>query len=509
MALSPLSANPIISSLVEMRQRMDELQGKLATGRKSETFGGLGPERTLSVAFRQQAAAVSAYQQTNQMVSLRLRMMDSTLTRMEAIPGEAKAGFDPAALDVQEDGRTSAQKAAGVSLDEVLYLLNAEVDGRYLFAGNQTREKPVAESKPILDGAGGKAGFRTVLAQRKLADLGANVGTAADPLHLGRTVIGSDPASNVVTFAEDGYGHPFGFKIAPASSNLTGATVVHDPGAAPATPASLSVTFSGPPRGGETIQFTVGLPDGTEATFGIEARAIGDTDAFGFTIGTTDEETAANFAEALKLRVGELAATDLSAASAMRAGTDFFDTSAGRQPQRVDGPPFETATSLRDGGTDTVSWYTGQNDGDPRSSVSARIDGAVTANYGTFANEEGFRTLVSALAVMTVETFPDESPRSRERYSELASRARFALSFGGTQSVEEIHSEIASAGVAIGRADERHTTSAGVLKEFTEDLERVSLEEVAAQLMTLNTRLQASYEATTMLYQMSLVNYVK
>ena len=42
-----------------------------------------------------------------------------------------------------------------------------------------------------------------------------------------------------------------------------------------------------------------------------------------------------------------------------------------------------------------------------------------------------------------------------------------------------------------------------------QQVEGVSNEEVGAQLLTLQTRMQASLQITSMLYQTSLVNYIK
>jgi flagellar hook-associated protein 3 FlgL len=41
-----------------------------------------------------------------------------------------------------------------------------------------------------------------------------------------------------------------------------------------------------------------------------------------------------------------------------------------------------------------------------------------------------------------------------------------------------------------------------------DSIEGVSIEEVAAQVLALNTRLQASLQTTSMLAQVSLVNYL-
>jgi hypothetical protein len=47
------------------------------------------------------------------------------------------------------------------------------------------------------------------------------------------------------------------------------------------------------------------------------------------------------------------------------------------------------------------------------------------------------------------------------------------------------------------------------LNDFLQQIEGVSNEDVGAQLLTLQTRMQASMQLTSMLSQISLVNYIK
>ena len=44
---------------------------------------------------------------------------------------------------------------------------------------------------------------------------------------------------------------------------------------------------------------------------------------------------------------------------------------------------------------------------------------------------------------------------------------------------------------------------------MVEDISSVSKEEVAMEMLALQTRLQASYEATSLIASLSLVNYLK
>jgi flagellin-like hook-associated protein FlgL len=78
----------------------------------------------------------------------------------------------------------------------------------------------------------------------------------------------------------------------------------------------------------------------------------------------------------------------------------------------------------------------------------------------------------------------------------------------GTQKVSDIEAEIAAAQTATAAATDRHKLSANTLTDMLQEIENVSPEEVGAQLLSLQTRMQASMQATALLYQTSLVNYL-
>jgi len=55
----------------------------------------------------------------------------------------------------------------------------------------------------------------------------------------------------------------------------------------------------------------------------------------------------------------------------------------------------------------------------------------------------------------------------------------------------------------------RHQQANATLSDFLQQIDGVSNEDVGAKLLTLQTRMQASLQITSMLYQTSLVNYIK
>ncbi len=496
MSISPTGTTSpfMVARLAEMRQQMTELEEQLGTGRRASTYGGLGRERNLDIAFRQRLGQIQSFQQTIGLVGLRMNVLNDVFSGLTDLRQEAKNVIDINNFLIQADGHTQAQTSASITLRETIGLLNSEVAGRYMLSGRTVETRPVVEFDTLFKGTGTMAGLTQVIDERRQADLGAT--------GLGRLDLSI--AGTTVTLAEDAVS-PFGFKIDGVVSTLSNVTITGPAGA----PATFDADFTGQPVSGETIRVHLSMPDGSTTDIELKADPAG-INPNTFAIGATPADTAANFQAALDTALQEAADTKLRSASAMAAGNDFFDTYQGNPSQRVDGPPFDTATALRDGSADTVAWYVGDNSADsPRTGVAARIDTGTTVGYGVRANEEGMRFMVQTLAVFTAETFTPGDTTDKSRYQELADRARAALDVpDNVQSVEQIHIEIASIHKTVDNARQRHISTAGSLTSMIEEIEGVDLQEVAAKMLTLQTRMQATYEATSMLLNLSLVNYL-
>ena len=79
----------------------------------------------------------------------------------------------------------------------------------------------------------------------------------------------------------------------------------------------------------------------------------------------------------------------------------------------------------------------------------------------------------------------------------------------GTQTITDIETDLASAQTSLQAAKDRHQQANATLSDFLQQIDGVSNEDVGAQLLTLQTRMQASMQITSMLFQTSLVNYLK
>ena len=302
---------------------------------------------------------------------------------------------------------------------------------------------------------------------------------------------------------------PFGFKLASVVSTLTNA-VVAGPGGGP--PPAITVDFTaGNPNAGETVTVALTLPDGSSKSVMLTATAAPSPGVNEFTIGATTGDTALNLRAALATAVGDLADLSLPPASATAAAEDFFNVDAANPPRRVAGPPFDTASALVAGTpANTVTWYTGEAGSDPaRSTAVARADQGVTVAYGMRATEQGLRLSVQNIAIFAAVTFSAADPEASNKYREMASQVASGLSaIPGRQKIRDVASDLAGAQVTIGASDERHVQTRSLLLGLLEHIEGAPVEEVGAQILALQTRLQASLQTTAMLFETSLVNYI-
>ena len=100
-------------------------------------------------------------------------------------------------------------------------------------------------------------------------------------------------------------------------------------------------------------------------------------------------------------------------------------------------------------------------------------------------------------------------PNAKDRFGELSDRVGTALAVpNGQQKIQDIQAELAFSQATMNGAKTRQQESQGMLETMLQGIEQAPQEEVAAQILALQTRLQASLQTTAMLYQLSIVNYL-
>jgi flagellar hook-associated protein 3 FlgL len=205
-----------------------------------------------------------------------------------------------------------------------------------------------------------------------------------------------------------------------------------------------------------------------------------------------------------------LSITSNPPAALQALGFSSTTVTAPQPPLRVSGTPLSSATSLVNGSANTVSWYTGNSGpGSALSSATAQIDTGITVQYGAQANESAIRSQLQSLAVFAAFTTSPTGTNSAAQIAALSqSTATNLTPQPGQQTIEEIQSQFAAAQTVMTDTSARQTQTQSMLQTMVDNTETVSTQTVASEILALQTDLQASYQTTSMLSQLTLTKYL-
>lgn len=619
------SSSVLGSQIRNINQQLTDLSTQLSTGKLSQNYSGMGTNEGFAIAGRAQLSNIAAYTDTITNVNVNINLANTALQALTTIRNTVQTGSANTAQDLNVNGQTVAQNTAAAQFGSMVGVLNTQSGNRYLFSGTAFNTQPVADAGDIINGTTTQAGFKTVMAERQAADLGAS--------GMGR-LVQTQPTPSSVQVSEDVAGSPFGLKIKAVSSTLTGATVTGPSG----SPVSFSVDLNGTnPSNGDKLSVQFTLPDGTTEQIDLTASTATPTPLGSFAIDASvpvnPNNTAANLNTALNTAIKKLANTSLVAASAVTAGDNFFNTdgsaigtpksnqaappapisgatalsgaspsdsispgfvagntitvngttltfvasgatgnqlnvgdsiqallskidaitgtskpstihggsitintddaaslnitssntgalgslgfsatpvTATQPPLRVGSSPASSATTLVNGTANTVKWYQGNDGpGSARSTAMARVDDSVTVQYGAQADEDAIRRQLQAIAVFGTFSTSPTGQYSGGQVSALSQRVTQALTQQpGQQRIEDIQTDIAMAQNTMKDASTRQTQAKAQLQTIIDQAESASPDQVASEILSLQNALQASYQVTSNLAQLSLVKFL-
>jgi len=478
--------------VVSLKRIQDDLSRQLVSGKKAQTFGGLGGDAAVVLSLRDQISSHQSYVKTIDLISLRLGIQSEVLTRIDELASKLKTDSLTTSFDLNGSGQTQLQLNAASQFDEILSLLNTEIAGRHLFSGTDTTNSPVALPALVLDGDGARAGLRLVVSERSQADLGSD----------DRARLTLNTAGATFSVTEDADPSVFGAKLSSAVSSLAGTTITGPAGSPPNIDVDFSATL---PEQGQSITFEFTLPDGTTETLSLKATTISPAGEEEFLIGADENATAANFQTAFDTALQKFTNTTVKAASAAQAATDFFDSNP---PQRVSGAPLTSATTLTDGtAADTVFWYTG--DTSSNAPGLAKIGDNEIISYGIRADEGAIVALLKATALLTITTFSDSDPLASGHHSELIERVADTVSFQGKRSPVDALIETGFLQAKLNDTKERTQSSISVSLGLVADIENSDPYEVAARLGVVQNQLEAAFQVTARVNNLSLLNFLR
>src|SRR3954470_14776027 len=316
------SSSVLGSQIRNINQQLTDLSTQLSTGKLSQNYSGMGTNEGFAIAGRAQLSNIAAYTDTMTNVNVSINLANTALQSLTTIRNTVQTGSANTAQDLNVNGQTVAQNTAAAQFGSMVGVLNTQSGNRYLFSGTAFNTPSVANAGDIINGTTTQAGFKTVMAERQAADLGAN--------GMGRLVEATpQPTPRSVMVSEDAAASPFGLKIAAVSSTLTGATVTGPSG----SPVSFSVDLNGVnPKNGDKLSVQFTLPDGSTEQIDLTASTATPTPLGSFAIDASTPvnptNTATNLNTALNTAIAKLANTSLVAASAITAGDNFFNTAS-------------------------------------------------------------------------------------------------------------------------------------------------------------------------------------
>ncbi|MDN4983824.1 MULTISPECIES: flagellar protein [unclassified Bradyrhizobium] len=215
-----------------------------------------------------------------------------------------------------------------------------------------------------------------------------------------------------------------------------------------------------------------------------------------------------NTDDAATLSISGSTAGATAALGALGFGTSPI--TATQPPLRVGSSPASSATTLVNGTATTVKWYTGNDGpGSARSTAVARVDDSVTVQYGAQADEDAIRKQLQAIAVYGTFSTSPTGQYSGAQVAALSLRTTQALTpQAGQQKVEDIQTDIAMAQNTMKDATTRQTQAKAQLQTIVDQAESASPDQVASEILSLQNALQASYQTTASLAQLSLVKFL-
>jgi hypothetical protein len=274
---------------------------------------------------------------------------------------------------------------------------------------------------------------------------------------------------------------------------------------------SLSASFAP----GDTI--TV---NGTQITFvasGATGNQLNVTDSVQTLLSKIDSITGSSTPSTISGGVITLHTDNAASLSVTSSNAAAFNAlefasqpvTAVQPPLRVSGSPLSAATSLVNGSANTVAWYTGNSSASPRASSTARIDSNIVVPYGAQANEQAIRTQLEGVAVFAAVTVSPTAANSSATIAALSQRIASNLTpQPGQQTIADIQTDFANAQNTMKEATERQTQTQTLLQNIVDQTETASTQEVASQILALQTTLQASFETTSILAGLTLTKFL-
>ncbi len=139
--------------------------------------------------------------------------------------------------------------------------------------------------------------------------------------------------------------------------------------------------------------------------------------------------------------------------------------------------------------------------------VYARIDDSLEVEYTSLANSGGIKDVMTGLIALTKLKQPDETTdmATKDDFFKLVDQVYKQIQ-GGVEKIRQNSADISAASVTINTMKTQHTQDKQNFLKTMENVESVDTAEAVVKFQALQTQLQASFQVTAMISQLSLAN---
>lgn len=512
-AAGSYAANRTTSQLLTLKSQLNDYTNQLSTGLTAQSYGGLGSGRTAALSAQASISALNGYSAVIDTAQTRAKLGTTSLSQVVTLATDTNTTLQNGLQSTSTD--TQAAKSTALNnLNAALDALNQSDGSVYLFGGKNGSVPPVLDADTILNGtsnANGKVdGLSTLVNEQVAADVGPKKDGNLTQTVSGDTVsIAEGPSARAAS--------PFGFSVTSLVASNTTSIKTSQVG----SPVTTNIQVASQPTEGDTFTVTLTLPDKSTTSITLTATSSSSTNSStSFAIGATTAETAKNLQASLGAAINGAATTTLAANATARATTNFFaaSTDAGTTPQRIytdpvtKGPTYTyptttPATPVKQ----SVVWYQGESgdDSTARASQTFQVGSSATVQLGARANEKPIQNVLAGLATVALGMPTGSSANNAQAYQAVVAQATPLLApDDSSPSVQDIVTDFSLASARMSNAKTANTAQQSTLQDTVDGIEQASTEEVATKLLDLQTRLQASYQITSSLSKLSLVNYI-
>ncbi len=531
--IAPFAAGSYLTArnaaqLTTLKNQLNDLSNQVSSGQVSQTYGGLGSGRSTALGAQATLSALGGYAAGITAGQTRTNLAVTSLTQVVTLGTSASQTLNNGLQSVATSSVAGRSTALG-DLQTALDALNQSAAGNYLFGGGDASTQPVVDGDTLLNGTTGSqgqtiAGLSAVIAERVDAEVGPNQN--------GRLTQTPTPSSTntgtsvtVTDEADSQTRGMFGFTLAAAPTVTGSALSATYTAAASPSPASFTLNLTAQPQPGDSATISLTLPDGTSKTLTLKAATTADaTSTTSFAIGSSVSDTMNNLSATLNKALKGLAGGTLAVNATADAASSFFTGSAkggptgsGIMPQRIQYDASNNPIGYKPAtAADTVLWYQGENtytaSNTPTSALDSQsIQVSTTSKIGTGARaiDPAVQNVLAGLATMAFALPTTNDDTTGTAYQSVINRAGALLaSTDGSSGVQNTVTQLSLAAARLTNAGTTNAATQNTVQNTLDGIEQAPTEEVVAKLLDVQNRLQASYQITSTLSKLSLVNYI-